>query len=69
MCCCNKENWTRIHVKNVMMIGSKEVGRAVEESNVMDSISVVVFDTRLTKESDGCVLLTSKAVGIFRWNA
>ena len=32
-------------------IGSKEVGRAVEESNVMDSISVVVFDTRLMQES------------------
>ena len=32
-------------------IGSKEVGRAVEESNVMDSISMVVFDTRLLRES------------------
>ena len=32
-------------------IGLKEVGRAVEESNVMDSISVVVFDTRLMQES------------------
>ena len=32
-------------------IGSKEVGRAVEESNVMDSISVMVFDTRLLRES------------------
>ena len=30
-------------------IGSKEVGRAVEESNVMDSICVVVFDTRLLR--------------------
>ena len=32
-------------------IGSKEVGRTVEESNVMDNISVVVFDTRLLRES------------------
>ena len=32
-------------------IGSEEVGRVVEESNVMDSISVVVFDTRLMQES------------------
>ena len=60
MCCCNKEKRTKIHVKNVMMmmlrglrrendfvkvIGSKEVGRAVEESNTMNSISVAVFDT------------------------
>ena len=32
-------------------IGSKEVGRAVKESNVMDSISVVVFDIGLMQES------------------
>ena len=66
VCCCNKEKRTKIHVKNVMMmvlrgpkrendsvkaIGSKEVGRAVEESNVMGSISMVVFDTRLLRES------------------
>ena len=65
MCCCNKEKRTKIHVKNVMMmvlrglkrehdsvkaIGSKEVGRAVEESNVKDSISVVLFVTRLMQE-------------------
>ena len=31
--------------------GSKEVGRAVVEFNVLDSISVVVFDTRLLRES------------------
>ena len=92
MCCCNKEKRTKIHVKNVMMvlrglkrendsvkaIGSKDVGRAVRESNVMDSSSVVVSDTRLLRESRqmeidfresvGCVLQTSKAVGIFRWN-
>ena len=64
MCCCNKEKRTKIHVKNVMMmalrdlkrendsvkaIGSKEIGRAVGESNVVDSISVVVFDTRLLR--------------------
>ena len=36
---------------SVKVIGSKEVGRAVEESNVMDSIIVVVFDTRLLRES------------------
>ena len=32
-------------------IGSKEVGRAVEESNVMDSISAVVVETRSLRES------------------
>ena len=37
-------------------IGSKEVGRAVEESNVMDSISVVVFDTILMQESRQMVI-------------
>ena len=36
---------------SVKAIGSKEVGRVLEESNVMDSISVVVFDTRLLRES------------------
>ena len=57
MCCCNKEKRTKINVKNVMMVvlrgtvGSKEVGRVAEESNVMDSISVAVFDTRLLRES------------------
>ena len=66
MCCCNKEKRTKIHVKNVMMmehrglktenvsvkaIGSEEVGRAIEGSNVMDSISVVVFDKRLLRGS------------------
>ena len=65
MCCCNKEKRTKIHVKNVMMmvlrgpksendsvkaIGSKEVGRAVEESNAMDSIRVVEFDPRVLRE-------------------
>ena len=50
MCCCNKEKQTKIHMKDVAMmvlrglkrendsvkaIGLKEVGRAVEESNVM----------------------------------
>ena len=59
-------------------IGSKEVGRAVEESNVVGSISVVVFDTRLLRGSRqteidfvnqlNVFLQTSKAVGIFRWN-
>ena len=87
MCCGNKDEQTKTHVKNVMMIvfrslkresdevedcegpgiwmtpsyvtftdsesviSSKEIGRTVEESNVMDSISVVVFDTRLLRES------------------
>ena len=66
MCCCNKVKRTKIHVKNVLLmvyrglkrendsvkaIGSKEVGRAIEESNAMDSISVVEFDTRLLRES------------------
>ena len=32
------------------VIGSKEVGRAVEESNVMDSIRVVEFDPRVLRE-------------------
>ena len=32
-------------------IGSKEVGRVGEESNSMDSISVVEFDTRVLRES------------------
>ena len=32
---------------NENTIGSKEVGSAVEESNAMDSISVVEFDTRV----------------------
>ena len=58
MCCCNTEKRTKIHGKNVMMmvlrslkrendsvnaVGSKEVGRAVEESNMMGSISVVML--------------------------
>ena len=68
MCCCNKDERTKTHVKNVMLmvlrglryvaftysestIGSKEVDRAVEESNVMDSISVVVFDTKIAATS------------------
>ena len=87
MCWCNKDERTKAHVKNVMLmvsrglkresdgvedcegpgiwmtpsyftftdsesvISSKEIGRTVEESNVMDSISVVVFDTRLLRES------------------
>ena len=65
-CCCHKEKRTKIHVKNVMIMahrglkrendsvkatGSKEGGRAVGETNVMDSICVVVFDTRLQRES------------------
>ena len=32
-------------------IASKEVGRVGDESNVVDSIRVVVFDTRLLRES------------------
>ena len=68
MCCCNKDERTKTHVKNVMMmvlrglsyvaftdsegtIGSKEVGIVGEESNAMDSISVVEFDTRVLRES------------------
>ena len=81
MCCCNEEKRTKIHVKNVMMvlrglscvavtdskstIGSKEVGRAVEESNVMDSICVVVFDTRLMQEPR----LAWRIVVFIIWNA
>ena len=81
MCCCNEENRTKIHVKNVMMvlrglsyvaftdsrstIGSKKVGRAVGEFNVMDSISVVVFDTRLMQEPR----LVWRIVVFVVWNA
>ena len=66
MCWCNKDERSKTHEKNVMFMvfrglkrengsvkafGSKEVGRAVEEFNVLDSISVLVFDTRLLRES------------------
>ena len=62
MCCCNKDERTKTHVKNVILmvfrglkrknhsvkaIGSREVGRVGEESNAMDSINVVEFDTRV----------------------
>ena len=59
MRCCNKDERTKIHVKNVILmvstglkrnidsvkaIGSEEVGRVGEESNTADSIRVVEFD-------------------------
>ena len=62
MCCCNNDERTKTHVKNVEMIvlrglgrevdsvkaiDSKEVGGVVEEFNATDSISVVEVDTRL----------------------
>ena len=66
MCCCNKNERTKTHVKNVMLmvfrglkreidsekaIGLKEFGRFGEESNTTDSIIVVEFDTRVLRES------------------
>ena len=66
ICCCNKDERTKIHVKNVMLmvfrglereidlvkaVGSKEVGEVGEEFNTTNSISVVEFDTRVLRES------------------
>ena len=47
----------------VKATGSKEVGRAVEESNVMGSISVVVFDTRFLRESRQMEMCTTDVQG------
>ena len=53
MCCGNKEKRTKIHVKNVMMMVLRGLSYVAftDSSNVMDSISVVVFDIRLMQES------------------
>ena len=44
-------------------IGSKEVGRVVEKSNVMDSVNVVVFDTRSMQESRQMEIVFRESVG------